>query len=53
MFLIYLANDFRGGEFLWNCAVLCFVIVLQSIKRRKDKTNYLIFHNFVNIFRIE
>ena len=42
-----------GGEFLWNCIAKCSVIVLWNTKLRKDKTNYLIFHNFVNIFRIE
>ena len=42
-----------GGEFLWNCIAKCFVIVLWNTNRCKDKTNYLIFHNFVNIFRIE
>ena len=42
-----------GGEFLWNCTTKCSVTMLWSTKRCKDKTNYLIFHNFVNIFRIE
>ena len=42
-----------GGEFLWNCIDKCFVTMLRNIKRCKDKTNYLIFHNFVNIFCIE
>lgn len=42
-----------GGEFLWNCIDKCFVTMLRNTKRCKDKTNYLIFHNFVNIFCIE
>ena len=42
-----------GGEFLWNCIAKCFVTMLRNTKRCKDKTNYLIFYNFVNIFCIK